>query len=267
MVQRTKKPCSVDECKNPVVGRGWCSTHYYRWQKYGDPHKLLRDFLPQHCSIECCEGKRASFTWCRKHYLRWWKNGSTDLPEKEVVICAVETCSSAASARGWCSKHYSRWRKTGDPEKTLYDIRPSFDSYIEERGECLIWTGTLNDEGYGNWFHNGKQVKAHRFAWERVNGVIPRNKVMDHICHTPACVNPKHLRLATRAQNSWHKKGPQPYSSSGIRNVNRAGNKWKVIIKKNGHTHYFGTFDTPEEARPVAEAARRKLFGEFAGRS
>jgi HNH endonuclease len=30
-------PCSVDGCESPAKFRGWCSKHYQRWQKHGDP--------------------------------------------------------------------------------------------------------------------------------------------------------------------------------------------------------------------------------------
>jgi hypothetical protein len=29
--------CSVVGCEKPVFGRGWCSAHYAKWRKYGDP--------------------------------------------------------------------------------------------------------------------------------------------------------------------------------------------------------------------------------------
>jgi HNH endonuclease len=25
--------CSVDDCASPVLARGWCSTHYWRWHR------------------------------------------------------------------------------------------------------------------------------------------------------------------------------------------------------------------------------------------
>jgi hypothetical protein len=29
--------CSIAGCEREVFGRGWCRSHYYRWQRYGDP--------------------------------------------------------------------------------------------------------------------------------------------------------------------------------------------------------------------------------------
>lgn len=29
--------CSIEGCGKEVVGRGWCSTHWYRWRHHGDP--------------------------------------------------------------------------------------------------------------------------------------------------------------------------------------------------------------------------------------
>lgn len=29
--------CSIDDCESPKFARGWCSKHYSRWQRHGDP--------------------------------------------------------------------------------------------------------------------------------------------------------------------------------------------------------------------------------------
>ena len=34
MANRT---CSIEGCDRPTLARGWCSTHYTRWRKHGDP--------------------------------------------------------------------------------------------------------------------------------------------------------------------------------------------------------------------------------------
>lgn len=33
----SKRTCSIDGCSSPALARGWCSTHYHRWQRHGDP--------------------------------------------------------------------------------------------------------------------------------------------------------------------------------------------------------------------------------------
>ena len=34
--------CTIPGCEMKQQARGWCSTHYCRWFKYGDPNKILR---------------------------------------------------------------------------------------------------------------------------------------------------------------------------------------------------------------------------------
>lgn len=34
------KKCGVTGCENPHLAKGWCSTHYKRWKKSGDPLKV-----------------------------------------------------------------------------------------------------------------------------------------------------------------------------------------------------------------------------------
>jgi len=34
--------CSVEGCGRKVVTKGFCSTHYFRFHKYGDPHHLTK---------------------------------------------------------------------------------------------------------------------------------------------------------------------------------------------------------------------------------
>jgi hypothetical protein len=66
---------------------------------------------------------------------------------------------------------------------------------------CHIWTGGVNDFGYGLIRHGNRHKRAHRVAWERANGAIPAGKIILHICDVPCCVNPNHLRLGTQDDN------------------------------------------------------------------
>ena len=33
-----KRTCTIDGCENAPHARGWCGTHYRRWQRRGDPY-------------------------------------------------------------------------------------------------------------------------------------------------------------------------------------------------------------------------------------
>lgn len=70
--------CSVDGCERNAYCRGWCATHYHRWQVEGDPgpaeiphYKYRRPT----CSVDGCEGQHEARGWCRTHYLRWKRTG------------------------------------------------------------------------------------------------------------------------------------------------------------------------------------------------
>ena len=184
--------------------------------------------------------------------------------------CSIDGCEKTNDIRrGWCNAHYLQWRKYGDPlVRTSFDSpEESFAARTEWQGDCLVWTGARNASGHGRIKVSGKMPMAHRYAWERVNGKIPDGMFIDHICQNPPCVNVEHLRLATIQENNSHLSGPRKDNkSSGIRNVTRHRNKWMVRVRKNTETHYYGVYETIEEAAKIAEEARHDLFGEFAGK-
>ena len=140
-----------------------------------------------------------------------------------------------------------------------------FESSFTRLGpsDCWEWTASRNDSGYGRIYVDGKQVRAHRYAWERVHGPIPHGLVIDHLCFNRACVNPSHMRTATRKQNTENRAGASSLNkSSGIRGVSWDKNKrkWMAHVTHMGRQIHLGRFEDIQEAARAAEAKRAELF-------
>jgi HNH endonuclease len=67
---------------------------------------------------------------------------------------------------------------------------------------CDEWDGSRLPGGYGYHYGGGGGiVYAHREAWEKVNGPIPKGMYVLHRCDNPPCVAVEHLFLGTQEDN------------------------------------------------------------------
>lgn len=187
---------------------------------------------------------------------------------KATRKCSVEDCEMPAKTRDWCHKHYSRWLRHGDPMISLRSSTPeeSLKKYTEWRNGCLVWNGYGNNNGYGRISVKGRQILVHRHVWEKASGAIPEGMQIDHVCHNRGCVNIEHLRLVTIQQNQFNRSGAQINSKSGVRNVHKFGEKWRVVVTRHGVKHHFGLFENVEDAEKVAKQKRSELFGDHSGK-
>lgn len=164
------------------------------------------------CSIPGCEGTRLARALCSTHYQRLRKHGDPLAGARTRNTCSIAGCDGPCVGRGWCEKHYNRWKRHGDPLVTSRivgdDVR-RFESYLSlgpipehapELGECWIWTGGLDPDGYCKFRAPGEQF-AYRWAYTHHIGPIPSGLELDHLCRVRACTNPWHLDPVTPTVN------------------------------------------------------------------
>lgn len=145
---------------------------------------------------------------------------------------------------------------------TNISVDDRFWAKVDKTASCWNWTANTDTTGYGQFKVDGKQRKAHRIAFEMRCGSIPANRVLDHVCHNRACVNPDHLRLVTTKQNAENLRGPQARSASGIRGVYKVpGSKtWRAILHHHGTRIHVGSFATKEDADDAVRRKRNDVF-------
>lgn len=72
---------------------------------------------------------------------------------------------------------------------------------VEKTETCWLWTGSVNDYGYGAIHAKGRRTGVHRAVYELLVGPIPEGFQIDHLCRVRNCVNPAHLEPVTQREN------------------------------------------------------------------
>ena len=132
---------------------------------------------------------------------------------------------------------------------------------------CWEWSGcrTNGGNGYGMAFNGEKVIPAHRLVYQITKGEIPPGVIIDHICHNSGCVNPDHLRTASKSENGRNRL-LNANNKSGFKGVswNKQNKKYEAVISVNRKQKRLGFFDTPELAHKAYCDASALIFGKFA---
>lgn len=157
------------------------------------------------CNIEGCIKKAIAKGWCHTHYKRWQihKNPEfTKLPRGR--ICKIENCNKPHFSLGYCAMHEKRFRVHGKNITILNKFATFLDAYnfyIIKKDGCWDWKGSINNKGYGQLFSQNKTMFIHRFSYEHHYEKLKSNEIVCHKCDNPICSNPLHLFKGTQKDN------------------------------------------------------------------
>lgn len=265
-----KPTCVTIDCSTPAAGRGkYCAPHSPRRARSLSLEQRIHERLapagPEQCwlwtgyvSSDGAATLRYKSTNVAAHrFLFEAEHGP--IPEAMVVIrsCPTSACVNPAHHR------LARPEPGTGGGPAPIPVAERFWAKVQKGAGCWKWQGYLNNAGYGKLYVNAgrRHCFAHRFAYELLVGPIPEGAEIDHICHTPSCVNPEHLRLATHALNSQNRSGPPIHNKSGYLGVyfETRSQRWIAQVKLDGQT-FSQRFHNKEDAADAVVTARNRLF-------
>jgi hypothetical protein len=168
--------CLIDDCDKPSdvpgAARGWCRSHYRRWQRYGSATEPLRrksSYSGQKCSAEDCNSAARAHGDCMRHYMQKVRQGGDE------TLCSHGACRKQVILDNYCGMHHPKTTRSGnDPnvkcancesEQVIPRLRTNFGS---------------------RWFHFCTPVC--RMQWRIENSLAYRGKT-----------SARHLSAADRA--------------------------------------------------------------------
>lgn len=130
------------------------------------------------------------------------------------------------------------------PISELFDdkLPVRFWAKVDVRGpdECWLWTATKDRQGYGAiMMRDHKPRRAHHVALHLDGRPRPGDAHTLHACDNRACVNPRHLRWGTIAENARDKaaKGRCPDTSGENHAFHKLTVQDVIDIRGSDETH------------------------------
>ena len=136
-------------------------------------------------------------------------------------------------------------------------------SYVNRSDGCWLWTGELNNKGYGRFaiYRKGQRTRllAHRVAYRLIKGVDLGTQLARHRCDTPPCCNPEDLLAGTQLENIHDALNRGRFDKRGL-DIGRAQNRARALAIITAGEKYCGRCD---QVKPLDQfyRHRRQLIG------
>lgn len=137
-----------------------------------------------------------------------------------------------------------------------------FWSRVDRSGGCWPWLGYVMPSGYGQTTVDGRNVYAHRHAWELAAGrTILDGHFVAHLCSNRACARPEHLE--ERPDKACRVKHA-PVEKRFWSKVEKTDGCW--LWKASYGTHGYGQFRWRGRMQPASRVAWEMANGPVPGR-
>lgn len=119
----TNRTCTIPECGNPLLARGWCGAHYARWRRGRDPLELVRKetrFGKRKCArcqtaVDLDKFYNDKSSWCRPCSAKAKRDKYAPIAVPLPLVFCVECGTKYSPTRRTnitCSDKCSKQRKT-----------------------------------------------------------------------------------------------------------------------------------------------------------